>query len=100
MADNLSAIMETIGLDRYQELKAGGATDEEISEAVQRVKTNAEERNVVIFPYTPDFVKPIKDKSGNVVGERICAPLLADHIRENLHYFFVRDGANRAGAIV
>lgn len=96
MTDNLSTIMETIGLDRYQELKAGGATDEEISEAVQRVKTNAEESNVVIFPYTPDFVKPIKDKSGNVVGERICAPLLADHIRENLHYFFVRDGANSA----
>lgn len=96
MADNLSAIMETIGLERYQELKAGGATEEEIAEAVQRMKTTAEESNVVIFSYTPDFVKPIEDKAGNVIGERICAPLLAEYIRENLRYFFVRDSANSA----
>ena len=40
----------------------------------------------------PPFVEPVY-KHNEIVGEKIIPPLLAQHIRDNLHYFFVKDDA-------
>ena len=40
----------------------------------------------------PLFIEPIY-KNGEMVGEKVISPLLAQHIRDNLHYFFVKDDA-------
>ena len=40
----------------------------------------------------PTFIEPIY-KNGEMIGEKVIPPLLAQHIRDNLHYFFVKDDA-------
>ena len=41
----------------------------------------------------PIFIEPILNRSGEKIGEKVVPPLLAKHIRNNLHYFFVKDDA-------
>ena len=41
----------------------------------------------------PIFIEPILNRSGEQIGEKIIPPLLAQHIRTTLHYFFVKDNA-------
>lgn len=68
--------------------------DEREDMALYRAKQNA-----VVFEdepeeQRPEFMQPTVDKkTGEITGYRVCAPKLAEYIRQNLNYIFVRDSA-------
>ena len=43
----------------------------------------------------PPFIKPVLNKRGEQIGEKVSPPLLSKYIRNNLHYKFVKDSTSK-----
>lgn len=67
---------ELLGIDEKEDKKS-------YAKAISKSKTQDK----------PIFIEPILNRSGEKIGEKVVPPLLAKHIRNNLHYFFVKDDA-------
>lgn len=91
MADLLSIALEVFGAEQVKQLRDQDIPLEEIAEQAQRLKDHKIKNNLISFPYTPEFVVQTKNKNGDITGERICAPLLAQYIRDTNHFVFCRD---------
>ena len=75
---------ELLGIDEKQDKRAY-AQAMALKEQEHNSSSAGEEQQ------KPSFIKPVLNKHGEQIGEKISPPLLAQHIRENLHYFFVKD---------
>ncbi len=82
--ENLN-LSQSISKFKYQIL---GIDEKEDKKAyIEEIKKANRQQN------KPIFIEPILNRSGEQIGEKVIPPLLAKHIRNNLHYFFVKDDA-------
>ena len=81
--ENLT-ISQAIAKFKYKLL---GIDEKEDKKAYAQAMSKAETQD------KPIFIEPILNRSGEKIGEKVVPPLLAKHIRNNLHYFFVKDDA-------
>ena len=73
---------ELLGIDEKQDKRAYAQTM-----AQKNISEPQEEQE----KEKPPFIEPIY-KQGDLVGEKISSPLLAEYIRNDLNFFYVKDG--------
>ena len=73
---------ELLGIDEKQDKRAY---------AQAMAQRNLSEPQAELEQNKPIFVEPVY-KRGELVGEKISSPLLAEYIRNNLNFFYVKDG--------
>ena len=81
--ENLSS-SDAIAKFKYELL---GIDEKEDKKAYAKAMSKSETQD------KPIFIEPILNRSGEQIGEKIIPPLLAQHIRTTLYYFFVKDNA-------
>ena len=74
---------ELLGIDEKEDKRAYAQSMAQ--KETEESRSSAEQKR-------PPFIEPVY-KNGEIVGEKVIPPLLAQHIRDNLHYFFVKDDA-------
>lgn len=90
----ISFLIQAFGLDKGDAVRMFKHDIMHVEDSAIERRDDTVEAQPVVVEAESEFMAPYIDKkSGEVVGYRVCPPKLAEHIRQNLDYIFVRNNA-------